>query len=190
MQFLLLTWHIVKNPGMNTDAVEGYVVPVTYKIHRQETREWTQMLLKGMQFLLLTRYIVKKPGNEHRCCWRVCSSCYLHDTSSRNQEMNTEAVVGYAVSVTYKIHRQKTREWTQVLSKGMQFLLLTSKIVKKSGNEHRCCWRVCSSCYLQDTSSKNQEMNTDAVKGYVVPVTYKTHRQETREWTQMLLKGM
>jgi hypothetical protein len=49
---------------MNTDAVEGYVVPVTYKIHRQETRESTQMLLKGMQFLLLTRHIVKKPGNE------------------------------------------------------------------------------------------------------------------------------
>ena len=31
MQFLLLTRHIVKNMGMNTGAVEGYAVPVTYK---------------------------------------------------------------------------------------------------------------------------------------------------------------
>jgi hypothetical protein len=222
---------------MNADAVEGYAVLFTYNTHRQKNRKWTQVLLKGMQFLLLTRYIVKKPGNEHRWCWRVCSSCYLQDTSSRNQEMNTGAVEGYAVPVTYKthrqkpgnehrccwrvckssylqdtssrnqemntgavegyvvhvthkIHRQKTREWTQMLLKGMQFLLLTRHIVKKPGNEHRCCWRVCSSCYLQDTSSNNPGMNTSAVEGYAVPVTYKTHRQKTREWTQMLLKGM
>jgi cell division protein YceG involved in septum cleavage len=175
---------------MNTGAVVGYVVPVTYKIHRQKTREWTQSLLKGMQFLLLTRHIVKKPGNEHRCCWRVCSSCYLQDTSSRNQGMNTDAVEGYVVPVTYKIHRQKTLEWTQMLLKGMQFLLLTIHIVKKPGNYNRCCWRVCSSSYLQDTSSRNQGINTDAVEGYAVPVTYTIHRQETRKWTQVLLKGM
>jgi hypothetical protein len=132
-----------------------------------------------MQFLLLTRHIVKQPGNEHRCCWRVCSSCYLQDTSSKNTGMNTGAVEGYAVHVTYKTHRQKTRGWTQVLLKGMQFLLLTRHIVKKPGNEHRCCWRVCSSCYLQDTSSKNPGMNTDAVEGYAVHVTYKKHRQKT-----------
>jgi uncharacterized membrane protein YhhN len=214
MQLMLLTRHIVKkpgnehrccwrvcsscnlqetsskNPGMNTDAVEGYVVPVTYKIHRQKTRGWTQVLLKGMQFLLLTRHIVKKPGNEHRCCWRVCSSCYLQDTSSKNPGMNTGAVEGYVVHVIYKTHHQKTREWTQLLLKGMQFMLLTRHIVKKPGDEHRCCWRVCSSCYLQDTTSKNPGMNTGAVEVYAVHVTYKTHRLKTREWTQMLLKGM
>jgi hypothetical protein len=129
------------------------------------------MLLKGMQFLLLTIHIVKKPGNEHRCCWRICSSCYLQDTSSRNQEMNTDVVEGYAVPDTYKTHRQEIRKWTQMLLMGMQFLLLTRHIVKKPGDEHRCCWKVCSSCYLHDTSSKNPGMNTDAVEGYVVPVT-------------------
>ena len=30
---------IVKNPGMNTGTVEGYAVHVTYKTHRQKTRE-------------------------------------------------------------------------------------------------------------------------------------------------------
>jgi len=110
--------------------------------------------------------IVKKRGNEHRCCWRVCSSCYLQDTSSKNPGMNTFAVEGYIVPVTYKTHRQKTREWTQVLLTGMQFMLLTRYIVKNPG------------------------MNTGAVDGYVVPVTYKTHRKKTREWTQVLLKGM
>ena len=110
--------------------------------------------------------IAKKSGNEHRCCWRVYSSCCLQDTSSKNTAMNTGAL------------------------KGMKFLLLTRHIVKKTGNEHRCCWRVCSSCYLQDTSSTNLGVNTGAVVGYAVPLTYQTHRQKTREWTQVLLKGM
>jgi hypothetical protein len=30
MQFLLLTRHIVKNPGMNTGVVEGYAVPAGF----------------------------------------------------------------------------------------------------------------------------------------------------------------
>ena len=100
---------------MNTDAVEGYVVPVTYKIHRQE---------KGMNTDAVEGYAVP-------VTYKI--------TSSKNQGMNTDAVEGYVVPVTYKIHRQKTRESTQMLLKGMQFLLLTRYIVKKPGNEHRCC---------------------------------------------------
>ena len=65
---------------MNTGAVEGYAVPVTYQTHRQKTREGTQVLLKGMQFLLLTRHMSKNPGmNTGAVEWYVSSSCCLQD---------------------------------------------------------------------------------------------------------------
>jgi hypothetical protein len=79
------------------------------------------VLLKGIQFLLLTRHIVKKHGNEYVHVYvdfffplsptsllpeKIMSNtpCVLQATGT------TGAVEGYTVPVTYKSHRQKTRQ--------------------------------------------------------------------------------